>query len=215
MESFPSNEKEFKSFSIKLHIKDFPGSPVVKTPCFHCRRHGFDPLSGKFHKLWGAAKKWKHTHTPILRVLIWWKMRVVLHQQVSKFPLQSQAYLLYEIGCHSAKGSTHFVYPQTFISDTWWGTMLLKTLPSSLVCKLEADLAGWGCSDPAHSKERTGFWSAPEREPLSPWNSLPAESIFTYLGFELCHTVYSSNMIFGEHCFCLPGGLSHAVLVWL
>ena len=25
---------------------DFPGSPVVKTPCFHCRGHGFDPWSG-------------------------------------------------------------------------------------------------------------------------------------------------------------------------
>ena len=22
---------------------DFPGCPVVKTPCFHCREHGFDP----------------------------------------------------------------------------------------------------------------------------------------------------------------------------
>ena len=22
---------------------DFPGGPVVKTPCFHCRGHGFDP----------------------------------------------------------------------------------------------------------------------------------------------------------------------------
>ena len=24
----------------------FPGCPVVKTPCFHCREHGFDPWSG-------------------------------------------------------------------------------------------------------------------------------------------------------------------------
>ena len=23
--------------------RDFPGSPVVKTPCFHCRGHRFDP----------------------------------------------------------------------------------------------------------------------------------------------------------------------------
>ena len=25
---------------------DFPGSPVVKTPCFYCRGHGFNPWSG-------------------------------------------------------------------------------------------------------------------------------------------------------------------------
>ena len=25
---------------------DFPGGPVVKTPCFHCRGHGFNPWSG-------------------------------------------------------------------------------------------------------------------------------------------------------------------------
>ena len=26
--------------------RDVPGGPVVKTPCFHCRGHGFDPWSG-------------------------------------------------------------------------------------------------------------------------------------------------------------------------
>ena len=26
--------------------RDFPGGPVVKTPCFHCRGHGSDPWSG-------------------------------------------------------------------------------------------------------------------------------------------------------------------------
>ena len=25
------------------HSWDFPGSPVVKIPCFHCRGHGFNP----------------------------------------------------------------------------------------------------------------------------------------------------------------------------
>ena len=25
------------------HLEDFPGSAVVRAPCFHCRRHGFDP----------------------------------------------------------------------------------------------------------------------------------------------------------------------------
>ena len=28
------------------HFWDFPGGPVVKTPCFHCRGHGFDPWLG-------------------------------------------------------------------------------------------------------------------------------------------------------------------------
>ena len=27
-------------------VEDFPGGPVVKTLCFHCRGHGFDPWSG-------------------------------------------------------------------------------------------------------------------------------------------------------------------------
>ena len=26
--------------------RDFPGGPVVKTPCFHYRGHGFDPWLG-------------------------------------------------------------------------------------------------------------------------------------------------------------------------
>ena len=26
--------------------RDFPGGPVVKTPCFQCRGHEFDPWSG-------------------------------------------------------------------------------------------------------------------------------------------------------------------------
>ena len=33
---------------------DFPGGPVVKTPCFHCRGHGFHP-----RKLKILAKKKK------------------------------------------------------------------------------------------------------------------------------------------------------------
>ena len=28
--------------------RGFPGSPVVKNPHFHCRRHMFDPYSGNF-----------------------------------------------------------------------------------------------------------------------------------------------------------------------
>ena len=33
--------------------RDFPGGPVVKTPCFHCRRHGFD-LSFGLIPGWGT-----------------------------------------------------------------------------------------------------------------------------------------------------------------
>ena len=28
---------------------DLPGGPVVKVPCFHCRRHGSDPWWGNLH----------------------------------------------------------------------------------------------------------------------------------------------------------------------
>ena len=27
-------------------VQYFPGAPVVRTPCFHCRGPGFDPWSG-------------------------------------------------------------------------------------------------------------------------------------------------------------------------
>ena len=27
-------------------LREFLGGPAVKTPCFHCQGHGFDPLSG-------------------------------------------------------------------------------------------------------------------------------------------------------------------------
>ena len=36
---------------------DFPGGPVFKIPCFHCREHGFDPWSEKFCLPCGVAKK--------------------------------------------------------------------------------------------------------------------------------------------------------------
>ena len=39
---------------------DFPGGPVVRTPCFHCRRHGFNPWWGhSSHMPRSAAKKKK------------------------------------------------------------------------------------------------------------------------------------------------------------
>ena len=33
-------------WNLKKQNRDFPGGPVVKTPFFHCRRHGFDPCQG-------------------------------------------------------------------------------------------------------------------------------------------------------------------------
>ena len=33
----------------KILLLDFPDGPVVKTPRFYCRGHGFDPWLGKFH----------------------------------------------------------------------------------------------------------------------------------------------------------------------
>ena len=40
---------------------DFPGGPVVKTPCFHCRGLRFNPWPGNqdvaCHKVWPKKKK--------------------------------------------------------------------------------------------------------------------------------------------------------------
>ena len=36
------NGKEDKTIQLKMR-GTFPGGPVVKTLCFHCRGHGFDP----------------------------------------------------------------------------------------------------------------------------------------------------------------------------
>ena len=45
----------------KRTVQDFPGGPVVKTPCFHCRgRRRFDPWSVgglNSHKPRGTARK--------------------------------------------------------------------------------------------------------------------------------------------------------------
>ena len=38
--------KEVDSFAQGCLPRDFPGGPVVRTPCFHCRGHGFHPWSG-------------------------------------------------------------------------------------------------------------------------------------------------------------------------
>ena len=38
-------DREFNIIVLE-RLRDFPGGPVVKTPCFHFRGHGFDPWSG-------------------------------------------------------------------------------------------------------------------------------------------------------------------------
>ena len=43
----------------KKKSRDFPGSPVVRTPCFHCRgEHGFDPWL-RSHKPYDTTKNKK------------------------------------------------------------------------------------------------------------------------------------------------------------
>ena len=48
-----------------MYLSEFAGSQGLKTPCFRCRGHGFDPWWGKLrsHMLHGAAKTHTHTHT--------------------------------------------------------------------------------------------------------------------------------------------------------
>ena len=42
------------SLRIKPRLGNFLGSPVVKTPCFQCRGHGFDPWVGNWNPLAGV-----------------------------------------------------------------------------------------------------------------------------------------------------------------
>ena len=46
---------------------EFPGGPVVKTPCFHCREHGFSPFQGTkiAHALKHGQKKKKEMPAPL------------------------------------------------------------------------------------------------------------------------------------------------------
>ena len=41
---------------------DFPGGPVVKTPCFYCRGHRFDP--------WWDGSDQKQNKTKLMRELV-------------------------------------------------------------------------------------------------------------------------------------------------
>ena len=47
---------------VKKERRNFPGDPVVKTPRFHCRGHGFDPWWANedlAHAEWHGQKKKK------------------------------------------------------------------------------------------------------------------------------------------------------------
>ena len=47
-------------YTLNMSSWDVPGDPVVKTPCFHCRRRRFNPwLGSKDPACQGAAKKRK------------------------------------------------------------------------------------------------------------------------------------------------------------
>ena len=40
------NVEQPDTFFLKSGARDSLGTPVVRTPCFHCRRHGFNPWLG-------------------------------------------------------------------------------------------------------------------------------------------------------------------------
>ena len=45
-EGEPAEEASEENVLSKMYSVDFPGGPVIRAPCFHCRGHGFDPWSG-------------------------------------------------------------------------------------------------------------------------------------------------------------------------
>ena len=52
---------------VKSIVREFPGGPLVRTPCFHCQGPGFNPWSGKLGpcKLRHGQKKKKYCGTSI------------------------------------------------------------------------------------------------------------------------------------------------------
>ena len=42
--------------------REFPGGPVVRTPHFHCRRHGLDSWLGNEDAMWLGQKKKKNVY---------------------------------------------------------------------------------------------------------------------------------------------------------
>ena len=58
--------------------QEFPGNPVVKNTCFHCRCNGFDPWWGTSDLAYCvAAKKKKKTNSPIWKIENW-----IIHLQI-------------------------------------------------------------------------------------------------------------------------------------
>lgn len=55
---------------------DFPGSPVVKTPCFHCRGLGFDPWLG-------GAEGWGVGEGPTCQVVLLKKKMLIFFAPLS------------------------------------------------------------------------------------------------------------------------------------
>ena len=51
----------------KMPTKDFPGSPSVGSPRFHCRKCGFDPWSGT--EILQATRCGQNIHTVVNREL--------------------------------------------------------------------------------------------------------------------------------------------------
>ena len=61
-ELFPHMTQCWQTFLKMVIMENFPGDLVVKTPCFQCRGHRFDPWSGKFHmpqRVWQKRKEKK------------------------------------------------------------------------------------------------------------------------------------------------------------
>ena len=51
-------------FTIAMSFRDFPGGPMVKTPCTQFRGPGFDPWSGN---LYPTCHNFLRAHVPQLR----------------------------------------------------------------------------------------------------------------------------------------------------
>ena len=63
LSTVPLGKSIHGSFNKNSSWRDFPGCPVVKTQCFHCRGTGLIPVQGTFnksHMLYRVAKKEKN-----------------------------------------------------------------------------------------------------------------------------------------------------------
>ena len=63
----PGKPENMNTYTLKMKkIRDFPGSPVVKTSQFQCRGHGFSPDQGSEipHALWPKRKRESVIYSP-------------------------------------------------------------------------------------------------------------------------------------------------------